>query len=144
MLAEEGFIPQEGQLNRPMAPNGNCETGKAKTMDTRKLVVPILIILAIPALALAQASREANWIPSGKIEIGNPQVEARFRYWVDSPEINGVPLPFAGGPKISRRGRTASAEQFTVPVATWRHGPCKGALVIRKVWDTGAAFLHSP
>lgn len=106
-------------------------------MDIRRLIAPVLIMLALPALVLAQASREFNWIPSGKIVIGNPEVEARFQYWADSPEVRGEALPFAGGPAISYQGRTVSAERFAVPVATWRGGPCAGALVIRKVWDTG-------
>jgi len=108
-------------------------------MDIRRLTAAVLIVLAFPALVLAQASKAFDWIPSGKIEMGKPEVEARFLYWADSPEMNSVALPFAGGPKISYRGRTVSAEQFTVPVATWRGGPCIGALVIRKVWDTGLA-----
>ncbi len=96
-----------------------------------------IVVFVIPTLVFTQATRDFNWIPSGKIEMGNPEVEARFQYWADSPEIRGLALPYAGGPKITYKGRTASAEQFTVPVATFRGGPCKGALVIRKVWDTG-------
>jgi hypothetical protein len=106
-------------------------------MDIRKLTAAVLIVLAFPALALAQASREFNWIPSGKIEMGKPEVEARFQYWADSPEVRGESLPFAGGPAVSCQGRIAASERFVVPVATWRGGACGGSLVIRKVWDTG-------
>ena len=62
-------------------------------MDIRRLTAAALIVLAFPALVLAQASREFDWIPSGKIEMGKPEVEARFRYWADSPETNSVALP---------------------------------------------------
>ena len=106
-------------------------------MRRNGIMTGILILLVLPLSVLGQASRDCNWIPSGKIEMGNSEAEARFQYWADSPEIKALALPYAGGPKVSYRGRTVSSEQFTVPVATWRHGPCKGALVIRKVWDTG-------
>ena len=105
-------------------------------MKLSSLFSVALVALVIPTLVIAQATRDFNWIPSGKIEMGNPEVEARFQYWADSPEMTSLSLPFAGGPKISYKGRTVSAEQFTVPVATFRGGPCPGALVIRKVWDT--------
>ena len=42
-----------------------------------------------------------------------------------------------GGTRIGHKGRSVSREQFTIPVATWRGGPCCGDLVIRKTWDTG-------
>jgi len=50
------------------------------------------VSLALGSIAWGQATREFNWIPSGKIAVGDERSEAAARYWSDW----NCPMPAAG------------------------------------------------
>jgi len=94
------------------------------------------VSLALGSIAWGQATREFNWIPSGKIAVGDERSEAAARYWSDTTAITRMELPYASGRKVLATARQVKQESFRVRIATYRGGPAPGGLVIRRRWDT--------
>jgi hypothetical protein len=103
-------------------------------MKTR-LAASFSFLVAVSG-AWGQAPREFDWIPSGKIAVGDERSEAAAAYRGDASAVVRVELPYLSGRKVAATARQAKEESFRVRVATYRGGPCTGALAIRRRWDT--------
>jgi hypothetical protein len=106
-------------------------------MNPKYLFMVVCAIGLSAGAAAGQASREFNWIPSGKIIVGNDASEAAARYCCDAPAVIRRELEYQSGRKDASTGREVSQERFRVRIATYRGGPAPGSLVIRRRWDTG-------
>ncbi|MBN1917349.1 MAG: hypothetical protein JW889_05525 [Verrucomicrobia bacterium] len=103
-----------------------------------RLVTLLALCLGLmTASAFGQASREFNWLPSGRIDVGNLESENAANYR-SIGEIIEAPLTYTDGVRPDAKGRRTTEETFTITIARWRAGPATGALVIRRRIDTAA------
>ena len=105
-------------------------------MERRTRSAATWAFLGLASVAWAQASREFNWIPSGKIAVGDERSEAAAAYHSDAEKATRIELPYLGGRRVAATARQVKQESFRVKVATYRGGPAPGYLVIRRRWDT--------
>ncbi|MBM4041555.1 MAG: hypothetical protein FJ290_23895 [Planctomycetes bacterium] len=96
--------------------------------STSAFITCALCFLA-PA-ANGQAPREFDWIPSGKIAVGDERSEAAARYWSDAAAAARVELPYASGRRVAATAREVKLERFRVRIATYR-GAAKRGLFLR-------------
>ena len=108
-------------------------------MGLRALGACSVVLLVVPSLARGQASREFNWIPSGKIVVGDERSESEAGYRCDAAAAIRTDLAYASGRKAPSPGRQVREEGFRVRLATYRGGAIPAGLVISRRWDTAQA-----
>jgi hypothetical protein len=106
-------------------------------MNTKHVFVLIAVIGAMADAGLGQAAREFDWIPSGRIAVGDDASETAALYRSDASAVVRTELPYQSGRKVACTGRQVRQESFRVRIATYRGGPAGGTMVIRRRWDAG-------
>ena len=106
-------------------------------MNLKHLLVLVCAVGLLADAAPGQASREFNWIPSGKIAVGDDASETAALYRSDASAVVRTELAYLSGRKVACTGRQVRDESFGVRIATYRGGPAGGAMVIRRRCDTG-------
>ena len=103
----------------------------------KKFLLTGIFLLIFTAVAVGQAPREFNWVPSGKIDVGDLQSENDSDYR-SVGEIISSELTYSDGTRYAdKNGRRSDVEVFTVIIGRYRGGPCPADMVIRRCIDTG-------
>ena len=105
-------------------------------MNKAMTVTGILSLVLASSAARGQAWKNFNWIPSGRVAVGEERSEAESVYRSDAESAVRAHLAYRSGPPIASTGRKVSRESFRVRIATYRAGPIPTTLVLRRRWDT--------
>lgn len=98
----------------------------------------LAVAFILVAAGAAAAEREFNWLPSGRIAVGEPASEAAARYEACG-EVQTLTLAYRGETPRPITGRQVSGpERFVIRPASYRGGPAPGHLVIGRCLDTAA------
>ena len=84
------------------------------------LFAAALVAAMFPIVVLGTGN-DYNWIPAGRIDVGNPESEVVLKYWSDSPDAFSTGLNFFTGKRLVSSGRTVTRERCKVSLGSFWH-----------------------
>ncbi len=105
-------------------------------MQRLTLLLASLALVVLAAPAAADWNRQFNWLPSGHIDVGDPDSEVAGRYEADGKIVaRRLSYRNESNQKVTAR-RVLDEERFVLTPASWRGGAAPAHLVLCKTVDT--------